>query len=82
MSRHLVVAPTDAEAIELAAPAYRMWHASLHHLWNLHGMTIPLNFTEDFVEARAAGLCLVGSVASVRDAMLEQMDAAGVNYLL
>ena len=82
MSRHLVVAPTDAEAIELAAPAYRMWHASLHHLWNLHGMTIPLNFPEDFVEARAAGLCLVGSVASVRDAMLEQMDAAGVNYLL
>jgi alkanesulfonate monooxygenase SsuD/methylene tetrahydromethanopterin reductase-like flavin-dependent oxidoreductase (luciferase family) len=82
MSRHVVVAPTDAEAIELAAGAYRMWHASLHHLWKVHNMTIPLSFPEDFEEVRAAGLCLVGSVSTVRDQMLEQVDAAGVNYLL
>ena len=82
MNRHVVVAPTDAEAIALADPAYRMWHASFHHLWKMHNMTIPLNFPENLKAARDAGLCLVGSVSTVREAMLKQVQVAGVNYLL
>lgn len=82
MNRHVVVATTERQAIELGARAFRQWYTSLLHLWKVHNMQIPLNFPEDFAEARAAGLCLVGSVATVRDAMLREVDEAGVNYLL
>ena len=82
MNRHVVVAPTDAEAIELGERAFRQWYTSLMHLWRVHAIQIPLNFPEDFAAARAAGLCLIGSVATVRDAILKEVEQAGINYLL
>ena len=82
MSRHIVVAPTDKEAIEYAAPAYAKWFSSLLHLWRIHNIPIPLAFPEDFHEARAEGHCIVGSVQTVRDRLAKEIDAAGVNYLL
>ena len=82
VNRHVVVAATDGEAIALAAPAYQQWFTSLLYLWRLRNIPIPLNFPEDFMEARAAGLCLVGSVATVRDAIRREVSAAGINYLL
>lgn len=82
MNRHIVIAETDAEAIALAAPAYQRWFTSLLYLWRLRGIPIPLNFPEDFLEARAAGLCLVGAVATVRDQMRREIEQAGINYLL
>ncbi|MSR14571.1 MAG: LLM class flavin-dependent oxidoreductase [Gammaproteobacteria bacterium] len=82
MNRHVVVAESEADAIAAARPAYRLWFDSLLYLWRLRGMQIPLNFPEDFDEARAAGLCVVGSVATVRDRLKREAEAAGINYLL
>lgn len=82
MSRHVVIAGTDAAAIALAEPAYQRWFASLLHLWRAHGMQIPLSFPEDFHAARAQGLCLVGSLTTVRALVAREIDTAGVNYLL
>ncbi len=82
MNRHVVVAESASEAVEFARPAYRQWFDSLLYLWRLRGMQIPLNFPEDFDEARAAGLIVVGSVATVRDTLRREIETAGINYLL
>ena len=82
MSRHVVIANTDAAALAIAEPAYQRWFSSLLYLWRLNNLQIPLNFPEDFRAARALGLCLVGSVATVRKTMAREIAESGVNYLL
>lgn len=82
MSRHVVIAPTEAAAVAVARPAYQRWFTSLLYLWRLKNMQIPLNFPEDFDAARAAGLCLVGTAAMVREQAAAQIAATGINYLL
>jgi alkanesulfonate monooxygenase SsuD/methylene tetrahydromethanopterin reductase-like flavin-dependent oxidoreductase (luciferase family) len=82
MSRHVVVGQTDREALESATRAYKRWFDSLLHLWRIHNIPIPLNFPENFADARAAGLCVVGSAATVRDTLARDIETAGVNYLL
>ena len=37
VSRHVVVAETEAEALEVARPAYRLWRSSFMKLWLQHG---------------------------------------------
>jgi alkanesulfonate monooxygenase SsuD/methylene tetrahydromethanopterin reductase-like flavin-dependent oxidoreductase (luciferase family) len=81
-SHHLVIADTDAEALDLLRPAYREWFASLDHLWREHGTRVPIPIPDDPDVALAAGLCVAGSPATVRDRLLDECDRAGVNYLL
>jgi alkanesulfonate monooxygenase SsuD/methylene tetrahydromethanopterin reductase-like flavin-dependent oxidoreductase (luciferase family) len=81
-SHHLVIADTDAEALDLARPAYRDWYASLDHLWRVHGTRVTLPLPEDPDVALAAGLCVAGSPATVRDRLLDECERSGVNYLL
>jgi alkanesulfonate monooxygenase SsuD/methylene tetrahydromethanopterin reductase-like flavin-dependent oxidoreductase (luciferase family) len=81
-SHHLVIADTDAEALELLRPAYREWFASLDHLWHAHGTRVPLGLPEDPDDALAAGICVGGSPATVRERLLDEVERAGVNYLL
>lgn len=82
MSRHVVIAETDAEAIELATPAYHEWFTSLLHLWRKNGIQIPLSFPDNFAGAAALGLSIAGSVATVRDRLRDELRVSGVNYLL
>ncbi len=42
MSRHIVIAETDAEALALARRSYARWHESFTHLWRLHGVRADL----------------------------------------
>ncbi|MGD9601641.1 MAG: LLM class flavin-dependent oxidoreductase [Gammaproteobacteria bacterium] len=82
MSRHIVIAPTESAAVKVAESAYHRWFTSLLYLWRQKNMQIPLNFPENFADARKAGLCLVGTAATVREQAAEQIAAAGINYLL
>ena len=82
MSRHIVVADSDAEAYEEARAAYDQWFANLNLLWTQRGVPIPLNFPSDFDDAVNAGFCVVGSPSTVRDRLLPQVEEAGINYLL
>ena len=81
-SHHLVIADDDAQAHDLLRPAYAGWFASLDHLWRAHGTRVPLPMPEDPDEALAAGICVAGSPATVRDRLLDECERAGVNYLL
>lgn len=82
-SRHIVVAATDAEADAIAERAYLRWYASFMYLWSRHG-TVPqfAPFPGSYEEARRMGLAVSGSAATVRARLAEQIEQAGVSYLL
>lgn len=82
MSRHVVIADTDTEARDAARLAYELWYDHITLLWRESDVTFPLPFPPSFDAAFAAGLCLVGSAATVREAMLRETAEAGVNYIL
>ena len=82
-TRHVVVAETDGNAMDIARRAYARWYASFMFLWKKHGTT-PLfaAFPENFDEAHRAGLAAVGTPETVRAALAAQIGECGVNYLL
>ena len=83
MSRHVVVADSDADARAAARRAFALWYAALLHLWKHHGVGLPRQLIPaDFDEAVDAGYIVAGSVASVRDRMRRDNDIAGINYCL
>ena len=81
MIRPVVVAETVREAQALAEPAYERWSETLLALPRRSGPPLPPRATS-FAEAVQSGLCIAGTVASVREALLKQVHDAGSNYLL
>lgn len=85
ISRQVIVADTDAEALKLAEPAYEKWHASLTKLWRVNqvqGPAISKNMPETLADAVQNGSAIVGSPDSVRENIKSQMTAMGANYLV
>ncbi|HSE92124.1 MAG TPA: LLM class flavin-dependent oxidoreductase [Methylomirabilota bacterium] len=81
MSRHVVVAPTDARAEALARPSYAAWYANLTKLWRDFG-SVPIRFARDFDEARQRGIAITGTPARVREEIERQVAASGCTYLV
>jgi alkanesulfonate monooxygenase SsuD/methylene tetrahydromethanopterin reductase-like flavin-dependent oxidoreductase (luciferase family) len=81
MSRHVVVARTDAEAEALARPNYAAWYANLTKLWRDFG-AIPFRFARDFDEARQRGVAIAGTPARVREEIERQVTASGCTYFV
>ncbi|MEO7405172.1 MAG: LLM class flavin-dependent oxidoreductase [Burkholderiales bacterium] len=83
--RHTVIAPSDEEALAIARRAYSYWHKSFWYLWNEHnklGVKPPTaTYPESFDELLGRGQALAGSPATVRTAIREQADQAGLNYM-
>ena len=83
VNRHIVVADTDAEAYRVAKPAYEAWYASFSKLWREKGQTPPgAGYPPEFDELIRHSFCIVGSPQTVRDMVAEQVEQAGINYLL
>ena len=83
MSRHIVLAETDAEALSIARRAYANWHQSFMFLWDRRGSRPPnAAYPDSFDELVTRGLAVAGSPSSVRDTLRRQAADAGVNYLL
>jgi alkanesulfonate monooxygenase SsuD/methylene tetrahydromethanopterin reductase-like flavin-dependent oxidoreductase (luciferase family) len=81
MSRHIVVAATEAQAEALARPNYAVWYANLTKLWRDFG-SIPIRFARDFDEARQRGIAIAGTPARVREELERQVAASGCTYLV
>jgi alkanesulfonate monooxygenase SsuD/methylene tetrahydromethanopterin reductase-like flavin-dependent oxidoreductase (luciferase family) len=79
MSRHVVVAPTEAAAEALARPAYAAWYANLTKLWRDYG-AVPFRFARDFDEARQRGVAIAGTPARVREEIERQVAASACTY--
>lgn len=83
MSRHLIVAESDGEALDIARRAYTHWFRNFNHLWEKHG-TRPQHaaYPSDLDEARRIGYVVAGSARTVRDTLLGQVAEAGNTYLV
>jgi len=82
MTRHMVVADSDAEARALAEPAYLMWVGAMRYLWDKHGVPMTIHLPPTFAMAEELGICVTGTPSTVRDKMLAQCKAADVSYFL
>ena len=83
MTRTVIVADTDAEAMAIARRAHKRWHQSFFKLWEKHG-TRPMNafYPDNFDEAQQRGFGVAGTAATVRDVLLAQLAEARTNYLV
>ena len=81
IGRHVVVAPTDAEAEALARENYAVWFANLTKLWRDFGAS-PIRFARDFDEARQRGLSIAGTPARVREELEREVRASQCTYLV
>ena len=84
ITRHVVVAETDAEARRIADNAYATWRQSMDWLWRHAGQDFSLKgiYPQSFAELAAIGHGVAGSAATVRDYMSKLEREAGVNYVL
>jgi alkanesulfonate monooxygenase SsuD/methylene tetrahydromethanopterin reductase-like flavin-dependent oxidoreductase (luciferase family) len=83
MSRHVLVADSDREAVDAARRAFRLWYAALEHLWRKNGVGLPRQLIPaEFDDAVAGGYIVAGSASAVRDRMRRDNETAGINYCL
>jgi alkanesulfonate monooxygenase SsuD/methylene tetrahydromethanopterin reductase-like flavin-dependent oxidoreductase (luciferase family) len=84
ITRHIVVAPTDAEAKAMARPAYAMWREAIEMLWRRSGVSFVLAqvYPDTYDELEAIGHGIAGSPATVRDYIGRLRHESGVNYVL
>jgi alkanesulfonate monooxygenase SsuD/methylene tetrahydromethanopterin reductase-like flavin-dependent oxidoreductase (luciferase family) len=83
MTRHIVIADTDDDAMAIARRAYERWYASFILLWNRHG-TKPFRaaYPDNFDDAARMGYGVAGTPGKVRAVLAAQVAEAGVNYFL
>lgn len=80
LMRHVLVAPTDEEAVALARPAFADHYENFTHLWRERGSdrwTGPM----DVDELLAEGKLYVGSPATVARQVADAAAAGEVNYI-
>jgi len=84
ITRHIVVAETDAEARRIADAAYPRWRQGMDWLWRRSGVPFTLKeiYPESFAALAAIGHGVAGSPATVRDYVARLQEETGVNYLL
>jgi alkanesulfonate monooxygenase SsuD/methylene tetrahydromethanopterin reductase-like flavin-dependent oxidoreductase (luciferase family) len=84
VGRHVVVAQTDKEALEIARRGYDKWRASFLKLWLAHDMMPVAHaiFPERFEDAEKQGRAVAGTPEKVRSFLQQTIDDAGLNYLL
>ena len=83
MSRHIVVADTEREAIELAQSCYSQWLESLLLLWKERGISPPhIAYPRRPDDAIAGGHMLAGTPATVTEAVRDLVRATDITYLL
>jgi alkanesulfonate monooxygenase SsuD/methylene tetrahydromethanopterin reductase-like flavin-dependent oxidoreductase (luciferase family) len=79
--RHIFVADTDAEAMKIATPAYKVWYDSLVSLWRKF-RSIPFHFAENLEIALAKDSAIVGSPATVRAEIERHVAETRCNYFV
>ena len=89
VSRHVVVADTDAQAKALARRAYARWVDSFDKLWRDNGTSVRIAFPpiatlypETWDEVEAVGNGIAGSPETVRRFVLEEAERTRMSYLV
>jgi alkanesulfonate monooxygenase SsuD/methylene tetrahydromethanopterin reductase-like flavin-dependent oxidoreductase (luciferase family) len=84
ITRHVVVADTDAEAQRVASEAYPRWRDAMDFLWRRSNVDFVLKdiYPKDFAGLQAVGNGVAGSPATVRDYVARLHAETGINYLI
>ena len=84
ITRHIVVAETDADAQRIAKAAYARWRDAMDWIWRRAGADFTLKeiYPADFAGLTAIGHGVAGSPATVRDYVARLQAESGINYLL
>lgn len=84
ITRHIVTAPTDKEAKEMAGPAYAVWREAIEMLWVRSGIPFPLTpvYPKTWDQLESIGHGVAGSPSTVRDYIARLQAESGVNYVL
>jgi alkanesulfonate monooxygenase SsuD/methylene tetrahydromethanopterin reductase-like flavin-dependent oxidoreductase (luciferase family) len=84
ITRHIVVADTDADAQRIAAAAYPRWRRHMDWIWRRSNseFTLKAIYPESFAELSAIGHGVAGSPKTVRDYIARLRQETGVNYVL
>jgi len=84
ITRHIVVADSDATAKAIARAAYPRWRNAMEWLWQRSKADFVLKqiYPIEFDELERIGHGIAGSPASVRDYLTRLERDTGVNYVL
>ena len=84
LTRHIVLADTEAQARDIAARAYRPWRRHMELLWEQRGVPFPLQGTlpDEFDTLLSSGHGFAGTPAGAREYVAAQSEAGGVNYIV
>lgn len=84
ITRHIVVADSDAAAERLAQRAYEPWRIAMEYIWKHAGADFTLKdiYPRSFEELAAIGHGVAGSPATVHRYLETLKSEAGVNYVL
>jgi len=84
ITRHVVVAATDAAAKDIAQRAYPRWQAGMEYIWLRSGADFALKeiYPAEFDALEAIGHGIAGSPSTVRRYLEALQREAGVNYVL
>jgi alkanesulfonate monooxygenase SsuD/methylene tetrahydromethanopterin reductase-like flavin-dependent oxidoreductase (luciferase family) len=84
ITRHIVVADTDAEAKAIARAAYPRWRHAIGWLWERSNVNFLLKqiYPVDFDDLERIGHGIAGSPATVRDYLAKLERDSGVDYVL
>jgi alkanesulfonate monooxygenase SsuD/methylene tetrahydromethanopterin reductase-like flavin-dependent oxidoreductase (luciferase family) len=84
LTRHIVLADTEAEARKIAQRAYRPWRRHMELLWEQKGVPFPLQgvLPDEFDPLQRSGHGFAGTPARAREYIAEQAKEGGVNYVV
>lgn len=82
ISRFIVVAENEKEALGAARRAYVRWRRSFYHLYQLHGGAPAHERPKNFDEVIDAGLGIAGTAATVASFLQAQLAESQCTYLV
>jgi alkanesulfonate monooxygenase SsuD/methylene tetrahydromethanopterin reductase-like flavin-dependent oxidoreductase (luciferase family) len=82
VNRHIIIADTEADALDVARRGYPAWRHHMGLLWHKYDVPFPLEaaLPEDWGLLQKAGDAIAGTPAQVRDYIAAEIEATGVNY--
>ena len=80
-SRHIVIAETDKEALEVARRAYPVWQKNFYYLHDRTGYPRKINYPETFDALAARGQAVAGSPQTVLDKLLPGVGKGRINFM-
>jgi alkanesulfonate monooxygenase SsuD/methylene tetrahydromethanopterin reductase-like flavin-dependent oxidoreductase (luciferase family) len=82
VNRHIIIADTEAEALDTARRCYPAWRHHMGLLWHKYNVPFPLEaaLPEDWGVLQKHGDAIAGTPEQVRGYIAREIEATGVNY--